>query len=40
MLVAPSVIAIAIDTKTTPRLSCGDFPARASAASSAPVSPH
>ena len=40
MLVAPSAIATATDTTTTPRLNCGNVPARASAASSAPVSPH
>ena len=40
MLVAPSAIAIAIDTTTKPRLSCGNVPARVSAASSAAVSPH
>ena len=37
---APSAIATAIDTTTTPRLSCGNVPARASAASTAAVSPH
>ena len=40
MLVAPSAIAIAIDTTTMPRLSCGNVPARASATSRAAVSPH
>ena len=40
MLVVPSAIAIAIDTTITPRLSCGNAPARVSAASRAAVSPH
>ena len=40
MLVAPSTIATATDTTTTPRLNCGNVPARVSAASSAAVSPH
>jgi len=35
MLVAPRAIATALDTKTTPRLNCGNVPARASAASAA-----
>ena len=39
MLVAPSAIATAIDTSAIPRSISGDFPVRASADPSAPVSP-
>jgi len=39
MLVAPSTIVTAMDTSATPRSTSGNFPARASADPSAPVSP-
>ena len=39
MPVAPSAIATAIDTSAIPRSTSGNFPARASAGPSAPVSP-
>ena len=39
MLVAPSTIATAMDTRAMPRSTSGNFPARASADPSAAVSP-